>query len=91
MNRRWTLGCMVGVLSLLAVPALAQEDASVDAGHDAAVAEDAATTPDAWNLRVGPTRVHSSPAADGWFPAMRFAIRNASSSMGPEGGTPTSQ
>ena len=32
--------------------------------------------------------VHSSAAAESAFPAFRFATRNASESIGPDGGTP---
>ena len=39
----------------------------------------------------GPVIVHSSAAASASLPTSRFANRNARSSIGPDGGTPTSQ
>src|SRR5215469_12728836 len=44
-----------------------------------------------WNRNTGPVIVHSSAAADSGFPAIQFAMRNASESIGPDGGTPTFQ
>src|ERR1700720_1712005 len=43
------------------------------------------------NRNVGPDIVISNPAASLEFPSNRLPMRNASVSIGPEGGTPTAQ
>ena len=50
-----------------------------------------AITASSWNHSVGPTIVHSRPAADSTLPTSRLARRKASVSIGPDGGTPTCQ
>ncbi len=43
------------------------------------------------NRSRGPVTVTSSPADSSGLPTSRLAVRSARSSMGPDGGTPTSQ